>query len=481
MQLPGRAAIPQRRPPFGRLYRRLPAAARATSRIEPPPSPTPAIGAENPSAPARVDLYDVLMDPEHPAFRDLGRLLWTMVATQPTWVDRRVETASLAGERRFRRHMSVDCRVPASVLDLAAELGLNRFLVPLRFVTKTGPLLAFDLRLDNRSVPWLTRPQNTMAAQSVLYAAVDQLGQDITPDLERVLGEVAGTDVAAADRALELLGLSTAAPVGGSGTSEELVHWLVTTLDSNFLLLADCDLDEMRHRAVFKITQELGLKVKEPLPLRSQIAWDPTSFVLDTPDVTAAMSYHFQFIAPDGMVIAGGELYGETADGDTVECFGKIASQGSVLGLNNHLWDVPEAEAYNVEVLVRPSPDGPLRASAVSAAFSTVLLLLASVLAARLDQERLDTSAALLLVLPGAVSTLLARTGEHHLVARLLRGVRATILASAVTVYVAAAVVVADVSGTALRGAWLVLALVSAIPTAILGVAVRRCRLRSWT
>lgn len=405
------------------------------------------------------------------------------MATQSTWVDRRVETATLSGERRFRRHMSVDCRVPPSVVELAFQLGFSRFLVPLRFVSKKGALLAFDLRLDDQSVPWLTKAQNTEAALSVLHAAVDQVGAELTPELDAVLAEVAGSDVSAAGRACEMLGLTEPARSGVSATAEQLIHWLFDTLDHNFLLLADVGVQQIRRRTVFKITQELGLRVQEPLPLRSQIAWHPTSFVFDTPDVTAASSYHFQFVAPDGMVVSGGELFAAAPDGDEddthQESFGMASSQGSVLGLNTHIFDVPEADTFNVEVLVRPSPDGLVRACAVSAAFSAVLLTLAAIFAHRLG-SRLDASTGMLLVLPGVVSTLLARPGEHHLVGRLLRGVRMLTIVSGITVYFAAAILVAGVSGSALRWTWAVCALVAAIPAGMLSYAVRRCRRDQW-
>jgi hypothetical protein len=232
--------------------------------------------------------------------------------------------------------------------------------------------------------------------------------------------------------------------------------------------------------------------------------------------VTAASSYHFQFVAPDGMVIAGGGMFGTTDEPDAAatpplpepplrglvrslghgptgpgsrevtagrptsdlsrSAFGTSASQGSVLGLNTHIADVPEADSYSVEVLVCPSPDGLLRACAVSAAFSAILLFLAAAFSHRLDGGRLDASIALLLVLPGVISTLLARPGEHHLVSRLLRGVRLLTLSSAICLYFAAAVVVAGVAGSALRSWWLALAVVSAVPAVLLGVAVRRCR-----
>lgn len=471
----------ERRPPAPRRRQSL-------ARMRRVPRPNDPGPPSRPEAGASVDLYEVLLDSQHPAFSDLGRLLWTMIATQTSWVDRRVETASLSGERRFRRHMSVDCRVPPSVLELAFALGFNRFLVPLRFVTKKGALLAFDLRLDDQSVPWLTRSQNTAAATSVLHAAVDQLGAELTPELEAVLAKVAGTDESAAEEACRLLRLTEPARSGASATVEELVHWLFTTLDHNFLLLADVGVQQIRRRTVFKITQELGLRVQEPLPIRAQIAWDPTSFVFDTPDVTAASSYHFQFVAPDGMAVSGGGLFAAALDSEVADGvadgrrqrFGTASSQGSVLGLNTHIHDVPEAATFNVEVLVRPSADGLVRACAVSAAFSAGLLTLAAIFANRLG-DRLDASTAMLLVLPGVVSTFLARPGEHHLVGRLLRGVRTLAIVSGITVYSAAALLVAGVSGGALRASWAVLAGCATIPAGVLLYAVRRCRKDAWS
>jgi hypothetical protein len=485
---------PRRDGPTG-VSRRLPRPARVIV----PPTPRPPSGL--PPVP-RIHLYDALMDVDHPAFPDLGRLLWTLVATQWSWVDRRVEAVALAGERRFRRRMSVDCHVPSDVVELATDLGFDRFFVPLRVVTKR-PLLAFDLRLGDTSVPLLTRQQSAMAARAVLHAAVEQLGEELTIDVVAALDQLASSDAPGGDTALRLLGLDGSRGEGprsgpGSGsvagggwdergavflgqntTPVDLARWAVTTFDNNYLLLADVPLHETRRRMLFKITQDIGSTIKGPshtLPWRSAIAWEPTSFVFDVPDVTATTSYLFQFETPDGLMAAGGDLFGASSGDDTRHSFGVDASQGAVLGLQAQLEEVPEAETYNAEVLVRASPDGLLRASAVSACFSAVLLVIATVIANDISKTQVDSSAALLLVLPGVISTYLARPGEHHLVSRMLLGVRTLTVVSAMIVYLAAAVVVTDVAPGLVREIWGALAVLAAVPAVALTVAVRRCR-----
>jgi hypothetical protein len=439
--------------------------------------------------PSGLGIYDVLTDSDHPEFLNLGRLLWILVATPWDWVDRRVETVSLVGERRFRRHMSIDCRIPRVVTDLADELGFDRFLVPLRLLAER-PLLSFDLQLGGEPVPFLTSPQSVMAEKAVLRAAVEHLEQPLTPEVVAVLDEVARPgQTGAAERALDLLGI-TEAPLPadtGTATPEGLVNWAITTLDHNVLLLADVPLDRVRNRVLFKITEELGPEGSSPLSLRSEIAWQPLSFVFGVSELLRNSSYHFQFVAPDGLVVAGGELLAADVKGmarglahephSISASFGHVATHGQVLGVSVHLDEVPEADDYLVRVLLRPSPDGLLRASALSSCFTTLLLILAVVFAGSIDNTRVESSAAVMLVLPGIVSSLWLRPGEHSLVSRALRGTRTLLLASVVTIYTAAAaVLVVGAVPDRLRLVWSVLAAVSAVPAAALVRALRRCR-----
>lgn len=428
-----------------------------------------------------LDIYDVLHDRDHPVFIDLGRLLWSLVANQPSWVYRRVETASLIAEQRIRRNMSVDCRVPPAVTDLAEELGFDRFIVPLRFVM-SGSLLSFDLRLDRNPVPLLTREQNILATQALLYAAVDQCDIEIDGHIRKKLTDVAHADRRVARDTLDLLGLS---PEAGpdEAVEEAQLRWAVTTFDQKYLLLTDVPLEAGRERTVFKIVQELP---QYPLPapshrLRQAVAWEPMSFVFDTPDVTAAGSYHFQFTAPDGLTVNDGILLAADTARTEVTGFGTTTRRTSVLGLNAGSEELPEADSFAAVVKVRPSPDGVMRASAASAVFTTILLLIASAGSHRLDDDQLGPSITLLLVLPGVVSTYLARPGEHSMVSLVLRGTRVLMLSSAIIIYLAAGTLAMGVDGTALRTAWLALAAVSAFPAMVLTVAVRRCRLTPWT
>ena len=428
-----------------------------------------------------LSFYDVLDDPADPAFLGLGRLLWSLVATQWAWIDRRVETVTLSSERRFRRHMSIDCRVPAPVTDLALELGLDHFPVPLRSVTRRS-LLVFDLRLDDLPVPLLTRRHNIMATQALLMAAVEPLGVEPDRDLSVALARVADADTRYADSALQSLGLTQRLEAIDETTSPEgWARWAITTFDRNHLLMADVPLEKVRQRAVFKITQELAHESPDPLPLRAELAWHATSAGFDTPDVIATASYHFQFVAPDGLMVVGGRLLGVHDGGREDTPFGTTAQWGSVLGLNAHASDVPEADTYEAVVSLRPSPEGLLRASAASAVVSTLVLFMATAAAHRVDDTQVGPSTALLLALPGLVSTFLARPGEHSLVSRLLRGVRVVTAASALTVYAAAGVLAVGVAGGVLRATWLALALFSAVPAVALVVAVWSCRPSRWT
>jgi hypothetical protein len=444
--------------------------------------------------PSGLGIYDVLTNPDHPGFLNLGRLLWILVATPWDWVDRRVETVSLVGERRFRRHMSIDCRIPRVVTDLADELGFDRFLVPLRLLAER-PLLSFDLQLGTEPVPFLTSPHSVMAEKAVLRAAVEHLERPLTPEVVAALDEVARSgQTGAAARALDLLDIAETPRLADSGTAtpEGLVNWAITTLDHNLLLLADVPLDAVRNRALFKITEELGPEGSGPLSLRSEIAWQPLSFVFGVSELLRNSSYHFQFVAPDGLVVAGGDLLAVDVKGTAPRAdrpsdghpshgisasFGHVATHGQVLGVSVHLDEVPEADDYLVRVLLRPSPDGLLRASALSSCFTTLLLVLAVVFAGSIDNTRLESSAALMLVLPGVVSSLWLRPGEHSLVSRALRGTRTLLLASVVTVYTAAAaVLVVGAVPDRLRLVWSVLAAVSVVPAAALVRALRRCR-----
>jgi hypothetical protein len=440
--------------------------------------------------PGPVDIYAVLRDPDHPVFPDLGRLLWSLVTTQQEWVYRRVETATLVAERRIRRQMSVDCRIPPEVTSLAGALGLDRFPVPLRFVMRQS-LLNFDLTFDRRPVPLLTRSQNIMATRALLQAAVENCDLGMDDRLLAVLADVARADVEARHVAFDHLGVPEK-PVADEPVELAMLRWGLTTFDRNYVLLADVPLERIRDRAVFKITQEFPQHLVEStdpaeeegpsrhrLSFAQQIAWQPVSFRFDTPDITAAASYHFEFVAPQGLTVAGGALAAATPEtreqGGPPRTFGTPTVHSSMLGLNAHADEVPEDARHYAVVRVRPATEGLLRAGAASAVITTCLLAIAAVWSHRLDQSSVGPSVTLLLVIPGLVSTFLVRPGEHSMVSWVLRGVRTLILATGVLTYLAAGLLAVGVTGGWLRLGWFLVAGLSACMAVPLVVAVRRC------
>ena len=425
-----------------------------------------------------LDIYEVLHDPTHENFLHLGRLLWSLVPVQPEWVHRKVESATLVGERRIRRHMSVDCHVPSEVTDLAGEVGFERFFVPLRFVMSQS-LLNFDLVLDGQAVPLLTRSQNIMATRAMLHAAAEQCDIDDAPEVRAILAEVARADHPAEREALALLGLGPQPVDSGDEPIEQaMLRWAIRTFDRNYMLLADVPLAAVQHRTVFKVTQEFYQTISHNasglLPVAEQVAWRPTPLIFNIPDVTSASSYHFEFIAPAGMIVDSGSLLARVEGEDVF--FGTSTVLTTMGGINIHSEDVPQADSYTATLRVRPSAEGLLRASAASATISTLLLLVAAAGAHRLGDEGLGPSVTLLLVLPGLVSTFLARPGEHSLVSFMLRGIRVLTLFSALLTYVAAGLLAMGVSGAALRLSWLGLAVVSMVPAVALIGAVLSAR-----
>jgi hypothetical protein len=378
----------------------------------------------------------------------------------------------------------------------ARHLAPYRFPVPLRFVTKQT-LLSFDLRLDDVSLPMLTRAQNGEAAMSALHAAAELLPVRRTTALDEALRRVATEDSNYADCVLPMLGLQAVGrgTQAAGGSTEEVVQWLVRTLDTNFLLLADVSLNTLRERQVFKVSHEedkddVDLTLGEWLGLRSVF------FVFDAPDATAAASYHFQLIAPEGLLVEGGELFTTrtvqasppgfwrrawaklwsvglptTCEERTALGTGKAAA--SVIDLHLSKAELrADDETFNAEIIMRPATAGLVRSALASTSVSSLVLWVGMLLLDRLDGRQVEAATTLLLVLPGGVSTFLARPGEHVLVSQLLRGTRCLALLNGFCMFVAAATLVLGVTGDALFWWWVALAWVSVATAALLAKPV---------
>ena len=99
---------------------------------------------------------------------------------------------------------------------------------------------------------------------------------------------------------------------------------------------------------------------------------------------------------------------------------------------------------------------GLLAAALLSAVLTALLLSVASL---RLEElrEQAEVSSALLLAIPGVLSSYLLRPGEHPLVSKLFGGVRAVVFLSALCALAAAAGLALKASTTAVELMWAVL------------------------
>ena len=132
---------------------------------------------------------------------------------------------------------------------------------------------------------------------------------------------------------------------------------------------------------------------------------------------------------------------------------------------------------YRVLVSISPSPEGMILASVLTGVLATSLMIAGIVISRQLLSLPSDPSVALLLVAPGAVSTLLTRPGEHILTSKLLRGVRLLVLAPGLATFAAAAVLVTKPPVNVLVDSWMVLGTVATTATLLLSwIAVRGVR-----
>lgn len=441
-----------------------------------------------PDLPGTLDAYEVLEDPGSAEYLALGHILFDLVTQQERWVARRVERVTLAGERRFRRQVSVSYKIPTGIVDVATTLGLRALPVPLALLKK-AELMSFDLRDgDDKSLPLLTRRQNGAAATAVLWAAAERTGVPLTGNVRAALEHVAKDPEDNAAHALQLLHLPAGAaelPAGWPADQEPpieyVVQWVINELNDKFLLLADVGpLNALRDFRLAKFSAE-----ETPQDLKAtfgaKLAYRPTEWTFDTPSVAQAASYHFELDAPDGLVVAeGSSLFAATTAGDTnpkTDNFGSERNSTSVLSLTTSAHSIPRAETYNARVFLMPATEGLIRSCALSAIVNAAVLYFATFNWERLARAELDAAVAVLLVAPGVVTLAVARPGEHVLAARLVRWVRRLTLVSAALPFTAAALLVAGYAGDALWGGWVALTEMALLIAALLARGAWRQRL----
>lgn len=391
-----------------------------------------------------------------------GGAVALVLLQQHDWMHRRVENVAFLDDRSLERRVSVDLTVPGAELMVIERVPF----IPLAFLDKQV-LVAFDARDESgASVPTLTKEQNGRIAWATLTRvaafALDTDGP-LSDDLTEELRLVAIGDPLSAQEVLS--GIEQRADAGEPTATALVQNWIFESiaydLATKFLLLAAVE-DDPGTRRVLKFSYVTALA--EPGDLRSraerfasQMGWIPAQFDFLVPAVGEAASYHFEFTTPPELQISASQMMVETDDDIYV-------TEGINAGSRAHVYvgqEDPQSEGF-VSVWLRAPRTGLLRASLAVTALTALLLVFF------LDEERITSVAAnepvaILLAVPALASSFIVRPGEHSLATRVLTGIRLAVGLSGLSAYVAATMLVGEVSDTTLLCWWPILAIVAGI------------------
>jgi hypothetical protein len=440
----------------------------------------------------------------------IASLYFGLLINQWQWIFRKVETVSMAEDRRIRRQMSIDFLVPKQALAVAERMGLVNFPVPL-VLLKKGLLTALDVRDDKgSSIPVLTRSQNgELGCLGLHTIAVTILGLAPTLGLGELIENVVTKSKQDCTVLLRLLGnenLSKLHSQKGEIVAEvaeqfaEQVRWSVETLSSQFVLVVDMPIQKLKERQIVKISYESSLT---PHPqdgasgsrglityVAGRLGLIGSAFRIPIPEIRNCHSYHFELRAPTGLDIANLRISpaydGEgisplefnqaSISGSVGHCTSQLAVRGESSGVDN--------SRFNVKAALTPSSGGLALAASASGVIATTLIALGIVVAKNLVGHPADPSVSLLLVVPGITMSLIARPGEHVLASQILRPFRIVTMIPGLMAFAAAAELVSGPTVHQLRETWTYLLVVSAISTclivliAITGWIRRRFRTR---
>jgi len=385
------------------------------------------------------------------------------------WVHRRVESITFIDENRIRRRVSVDFTLP----DLPRELlrttrirGKSAAYVPLTLLRKRT-VVNFDLHdEDGRSLPLLSRRQNNAVGATMLCLLAEAvLGGSLPEDLQRDLCTIATHRQEPAAEAFRSLRDPPrdcrSADERALLVEEPRVMTVAEDLTNNFLLLVPIAADlEARRVTKFSYEERPGAEIDRSLwrSLPETMNWSDVPLLLPASSLGAAGSYHVEIEVPDELEVAsvsgidlrrGEPLPSETTQSGSQDYRGLRRVHLHYSGLPRWTWGL-------IELKVGVARSGLLAAALLSAALTALLLSVASL---RLEElrEQAEVSSALLLAIPGVLSSYLLRPGEHPLVSKLFGGVRVVVFLSALCALVAAGGLALEASATALGLMWGVL------------------------
>lgn len=381
---------------------------------------------------------------------DLGAAILPLLLHPNRWIHRRVESIRFIDDETVRRQVSVDFTLPDWYVNDPRRADRAQ-LAPLALLKKEK-LKAFDLR-DERgaSLPLLAKADSgQIAAAALLLYARDvalqhgrSLDEEIVRDLAAIVEGDADEEALARMRECSGRGRATRRLLG----DDPRFHKLMGDLADNFIVLVY--LHQPSRRRVLKFSFEEPLQF-ERRPARdlddgmfalrrlaSGLGWRPEPITWNAPGVGFAGSYHFEVEAARDLEITEAQLLvtdGGTRRADHAKCAKRV-----------HLYvDGVSADANAaVDVRLRASRRGLLRASALLAVFVAAMLTAGAVFIDGLSHAR-EGGATIVASIPAILAAYLIRPGEHELASRMLIGVRALVLGTGVLAFLAAGSLAAD-------------------------------------
>jgi hypothetical protein len=372
-------------------------------------------------------------------------------------IHRRVESIAFIDDRSVRRHVSVDFTLPDFFLTSPYESGPPPIhLAPLALLAK-APLRHFDLiDEEGRSLPMLTRAQNSRVAAAVLIGNAGALlrtrhGRTLEREIAADLNAVATGSRDEAQRALNaVLRADGAARVNRELLARDpRLRTLLGALADNFIVLAGID-GRSRRVVKFAYDEPLGESSQAfPKRLAEGLGWRPKEIVWRTPSVGYSASYHIEVEAPRDLEIVSAALV--IADGRGRDTY--IPSGFS--GRRSHLYSEGMAQDAIGTTLVRlrPRRAGLIRAAALLGLLTAAILTAGAIRVGKVDNDA-AASITLLVVVPALLAAYLARPGEHELASTILAGVRAVVVFIGLLAVVAAGSLVIGLGAAAERRLW---------------------------
>jgi hypothetical protein len=411
------------------------------------------------------------MDPVERLALDPGvaRRIGDLALDPAAWIRRRVEQVSYIDQTATRRRVSIDFVVPGH--------GTPERPVPFAPLAQFAKQKLVDFDLHDSAglpLPMLTTQENSRISEQVLRSfAGDVAGALDDPIVGRAIAAlVRSSGGRGRDEAWSRL-FDPRVSVGRSLAGNDEVRVLASELTRNFVLYVPVPSDaspgdRMMVKLAFEAHEERPARARG---IRQRLGWAPIVDRFPAPLAGYGESYHFELTSPDGLRVADGALFG-LREGEPV-ADDAHAEAGRA---HFHLSGLDRGPA-RATVFLRPVSRALVGPALFAALLSTgslwfVVIRLNDFAAAGSS----DAVVAVLLSVPGLLTTYLVRPGEHAIVADLLAGVRALALAPAVASFTAALTLFAGFADEQVRWALGACAAASSLCAVLLGVSFHALR-----